>query len=102
MAERLKDQFFTQDSVKTMAGVLKEHYRQFDEKRFLKLVFDGTFEQKELKERMRHVTVAPGQYLIKRKQSFIDMSTRKHYPGGHLITIIVNGVDQVEQGLQLL
>lgn len=58
MAERLKDRFFVRDSVEAMAGVLKKRYGRFDMERFLELVFDGTFEQKELKERMRHVTVA--------------------------------------------
>lgn len=29
-----------------------------------------------------------------RKHSFADMSTRKHYPGVHSVTLIVNGVEQ--------
>ena len=29
-----------------------------------------------------------------RKHSFADLSTRKHYPGVHAITLIVNGVEQ--------
>ncbi|WP_338984171.1 DNA alkylation repair protein [Spiroplasma endosymbiont of Othius punctulatus] len=31
---------------------------------------------------------------IKRKHSFADLSTRKHYPGKHSITLILNGVKQ--------
>jgi 3-methyladenine DNA glycosylase AlkC len=34
---------------------------------------------------------APGRYNFKRKQSFADMSTRKHYSGTHRISIVVNG-----------
>lgn len=34
---------------------------------------------------------APGRYQLKRKQSFENMSTRKHYSGSHHISIIVNG-----------
>ncbi len=32
-------------------------------------------------------------YPIARKQSFKDMTTRKHYPGLHQIAIVVNGVE---------
>ena len=35
----------------------------------------------------------PGKYTVKKKQSFKDLSTRKHYPGKHGISIIVNGVE---------
>ena len=37
---------------------------------------------------------APGEYTITRKQTFADMSTRKHYAGNHFISIIVNGVEK--------
>lgn len=31
--------------------------------------------------------------LYTRKHAFKDLSTRKHYPGSHSITLIVNGVE---------
>ena len=34
----------------------------------------------------------PGSYQIQRKHSFQQRTTRKHYPGEHKITILVNGV----------
>ncbi|MBN1479142.1 DNA alkylation repair protein [candidate division KSB1 bacterium] len=37
---------------------------------------------------------SPGIYSFKRKQTFEDMSTRKHYPGTHAIAIIVNGEEK--------
>ena len=37
-----------------------------------------------------------------RKQSFADMSTRKHYPGTHTITLIVNGVERGSVSFELL
>ncbi len=40
----------------------------------------------------RENSFTPGRHAIKKKQSFRDLSTRKHYPGEHLIEIIVNGV----------
>ena len=39
-------------------------------------------------------SVEPGDYFFKRKQTFEDMSTRKHYPGTHAIAIIVNGEEK--------
>ena len=36
-----------------------------------------------------------------RKHSFTDLSTRKHYPGGHSLTLIVNGVEQGTLGFEL-
>ena len=41
-------------------------------------------------------TYAPGSHELKRSHSFADMSTRKHYPGKHRISIVVNGVEKAE------
>lgn len=35
-----------------------------------------------------------GTHLIQKKHWFKDLSTRKHYPGEHFLSIIVNGVEQ--------
>ena len=43
----------------------------------------------------------PGSYSLKRKQSFMDMTTRKHYPGEHQISIIVNGEEKVNKSFEL-
>jgi hypothetical protein len=43
----------------------------------------------------------PGTHSFKRKQSFADMSTRKHYPGEHQISIIVNGEEKAKIPFQL-
>lgn len=43
----------------------------------------------------------PAVYSFKRKQTFQDMSTRKHYPGEHRIAIIVNGEVKAERVLIL-
>ena len=56
MAEKLKDMFFTKMSVGAISDTLKEIHPDFDKKKFEALVFDGEFESKELKARMRHVT----------------------------------------------
>lgn len=36
----------------------------------------------------------PGQHHMTKKQAFADLSTRKHYPGKHRITVVVNGVEK--------
>lgn len=46
-------------------------------------------------------TYQPGIYLIERKYSFKDMTTRKHYPGEHQITIIVNGHNKMSTVISL-
>ena len=40
---------------------------------------------------IKEATFKPGIYLIEKKQSFKDFSTRTHLPGKHLIEIKVNG-----------
>ncbi|MDL2258672.1 DNA alkylation repair protein [Eubacteriales bacterium OttesenSCG-928-K08] len=40
--------------------------------------------------------------LYSRKHSFADVSTRKHYPGKHSVTLIVNGVERGTLDFELL
>jgi len=42
---------------------------------------------------IREDTFAPGRHNIRRKFSFADMSTRKHYPGAHRLAVVANGVE---------
>jgi len=44
----------------------------------------------------------PGKHKISRKQSFMDMTTRKHYPGKHQIAIMVNGVEKARESFDLI
>jgi hypothetical protein len=46
-------------------------------------------------------TYNSGRHLIKRKQSFADMSTRKHYPGDHNLAVVVNGVEKARTTVEL-
>jgi hypothetical protein len=35
----------------------------------------------------------PGETLtVQRRQSFRDLTTRKHYPGAHVLEVLLNGV----------
>jgi len=56
MAERLKDRFFTRESVTAFAEAIRKVYPEFETGRFLGLVFDDTFEEREVKDRMSHTT----------------------------------------------
>jgi hypothetical protein len=46
-------------------------------------------------------TYKPGEHSFKRKHSFADLSTRKHYPGKHELAIIVNGVEKARTTVTL-
>ena len=47
MAERLKDMFFTKESVAALADAIKGSHRGFDKRSFLLSVFDGAFDELE-------------------------------------------------------
>ena len=51
MAELLKNMFFTTSSINKFGDTIKEFYPDFDKEKFVNLVFDGNFENKELKSR---------------------------------------------------
>ncbi len=50
---------------------------------------------------IREATLAPGTHEFDVKLSFVERSTRKHYPGKHRITIVVNGVEKAETAIVL-
>jgi 3-methyladenine DNA glycosylase AlkC len=50
---------------------------------------------------IREDTFEPGTHNVSRNLSLADQSTRKHYPGQHHISIIVNGVEKAEAAFQL-
>jgi 3-methyladenine DNA glycosylase AlkC len=42
---------------------------------------------------LREVRLLPGETLtVQRRQSFRDLTTRKHYPGAHVLEVLLNGV----------
>jgi 3-methyladenine DNA glycosylase AlkC len=51
---------------------------------------------------LREDSFKPGSHVISRKRSFADQSTRKHYPGEHHISIIVNGEEKAKTSFQLM
>jgi len=57
MPEKLKNLFFTQDSLNSFAESIKKYYPEFDKDKFLKLIHDDSWEKLELKAKMRHTTL---------------------------------------------
>jgi 3-methyladenine DNA glycosylase AlkC len=43
----------------------------------------------------------PGSYPIRRRHSFADRTTRKHYAGDHQLSIIVNGIEKARRAVRL-
>ncbi len=56
MPEKLKDLFFTASFVDELGDAIRQVHPGFDKERFDGLLFDGAFEARELKEKMRHIT----------------------------------------------
>lgn len=50
---------------------------------------------------IKEANYQPGRYNVSKKHSFKDLSTRKHYPGQHQITILVNGVEKMTGSFEL-
>jgi 3-methyladenine DNA glycosylase AlkC len=56
MTERLKDMFFTDSFVSKLGASMKEFYPGFDQSVFHNQVYGNDWENKELKEKMHHIT----------------------------------------------
>ena len=50
---------------------------------------------------IREATYDPGRHRVARQHSFQERSTRKHYPGEHRLTILVNGVEKATVSFDL-
>jgi 3-methyladenine DNA glycosylase AlkC len=50
---------------------------------------------------IKEQTFEPGTHVISRKLSLADQSTRKHYPGEHRISILVNGVEMAKDTFEV-
>jgi hypothetical protein len=50
---------------------------------------------------IREAVLDPGRHELARKLSFVDRSTRKHYPGEHRIVVLANGVEKAETSVEL-
>ena len=73
MADRLKDIFFTRESINHMADTILKYDPEFEKKKFIRLVFDENWEQLELKARMRHTTLCLHETLPQNYKLALDI-----------------------------
>lgn len=63
MPQKLKDRFFTAESLQSFSEVLSLHYTVFDAEAFIRQVYAAEWEQLELMARMRHVAKSMRAFL---------------------------------------
>jgi 3-methyladenine DNA glycosylase AlkC len=63
MPDKLKDMFFTEDSLTQFAYRIKKSYPKFNKKKFMTLIFDDKWKSLELKAKMRHTTLCLNEAL---------------------------------------
>jgi hypothetical protein len=86
---------FSFDVLAKKAGSVRLEYGVY----FVKASGEGARKVFFIQER----TFAEGETAyIKRKQSFQQRTTRKHYAGAHRLTIIVNGIESAETSIDVL
>jgi len=51
---------------------------------------------------IKEVEMTPGTHSIRKKHSFKNMSTRKHYPGAHKFEVVVNGEVKADGKIELV
>jgi len=62
MAEQLKN-VYTNAYIKDLSIKIKENYKEFDSDGFINSIFDDTWQDLELKERMRHIAITLDHFL---------------------------------------
>ncbi|MCJ7581142.1 MAG: hypothetical protein MUP98_11495 [Candidatus Aminicenantes bacterium] len=73
MAERLKDIFFTKETMGAFADTIRKAYPDFNKRKFLDLIYDGSFEAKEFMERSKHITHSLHETLPKSYKKALDI-----------------------------
>ena len=73
MAERLKDIYFTKTTVGTFADTIGKAYPDFNKRKFLDLIYDGTFKTKEFMAKSKHITACLHETLPKSYKKAIDI-----------------------------
>jgi 3-methyladenine DNA glycosylase AlkC len=105
MAKRLKDRFFTLDSVSEFAGVLKRHYPELDDKELVRMLTDDSFKELELMAMGRHATECLAGLLPKSYKKAVKILTKaapevKGFESFCLPTFVeMNGLDDWETSL---
>ena len=72
MPEPLKN-LYSEQLVKSLAKQIKRHYPQFDSRGFNRKVLDDEWSSRELKQRMRHISLSLGEFLPKEFSTAIEI-----------------------------
>jgi len=72
MAEQLK-YLYNEDFVEKLSWYIKSHYGKFQKEDFIQTVFDNTWDDLELKQRMRHISIILYDFLPKEYKKTIDI-----------------------------
>lgn len=75
MAEPFKDNY-NKKLVNNLADEILSVYKKFDKKKFVKLVFDEEWENRELKQRMRHITLCLNETFDKPYLEVLEILTK--------------------------
>lgn len=62
MAKQLKN-VYTKSYINKLALKIKKYYKKFNKKSFINSIFDNSWEELELKQRMRHIAINLNKYL---------------------------------------
>lgn len=73
MAEKLKNLFFTPDSINELSDAILKVYPSFDKAKFIGAVFDSSWETKELKEKLRHTAICLHEVLSESYEEALDI-----------------------------
>ena len=73
MAERLKDIYFTKETMGAFADTIGKAYPDFNKRKFLDLIYDGSFKTKEFMERSKHITLCLHETLPKSFKKTVDI-----------------------------
>lgn len=108
MPEKLKNMFFTQDSIKAFAETILKYFSTFDKTKFLELIYDKTWDSLELKAKMRHTTVCLQATLPNNYKESLDILKKAagHIKGFEAMAlpdyVEVYGQDNLEDSLPAL
>tara|TARA_R110002110_G_scaffold271566_3_gene487072 strand:- start:99507 stop:100598 length:1092 start_codon:yes stop_codon:yes gene_type:complete len=72
MAEPLKN-YYNKKFIKNIAKAMKAIHSDFNDRYFMQLIFDDAWDSRELKDRMRHVTISLGTILPKDYETSINI-----------------------------
>ncbi len=76
MPDKLKDTLFSHQALGQFAAAIQEAYPPFDDGLFLRLVFDEAWTERELKERLSHITECLHQTLPDDYRQAVDILSR--------------------------